>query len=98
MKFNYRHNIHNIPLKVKIGCLSLFLVIIFIFIILFVGFFQVIAFLLESWIGIFILGLIIIYLIYKKFGSNFYSNNNKSDNSYTDAEYIELDDNEDNKN
>jgi len=97
MRFNYKHNIHNIPLKVRLGCTGVFLALIFILIILFVGFFKVMSFLLESWLGIFFIGLIIVYLIYKKLNLNLNSTKKQSNNNFTDAEYIEIDDNEENK-
>ena len=52
MKFN---NIHNIPMRIRLGCLGLFIALIFITIVLLVGFFQVFAFLIDTWIGIILL-------------------------------------------
>ena len=49
MKFS---NIHNIPMRIRLGCLGLFIALIFITIVLLVGFFQVFAFLIDTWIGI----------------------------------------------
>jgi len=82
------------------GCLGLLIAIIFVSIVIFVGFFQVISFLLESWIGIIFLGLIIFYILYKKIMPKLHSGDNsaESNNNYTEAEYIEIDDNEENKN
>jgi len=95
MKFNHKHNIHNIPFKVRMGCLGLLIVLIFISIVIFVGFFQVMSFLLESWIGIFFLVLIIFYFIYKKIIPKFHSD--ESNNNFTEADYIEIDDSEEDK-
>ncbi len=99
MKFNHKHNIHNIPLKVRMGCLGLLIVLIFISIVIFVGFFQVMSFLLESWIGIFFLVLIIFYFIYKKIIPKFHSDktSDESNNNFTEADYIEIDDSEEDK-
>ena len=99
MRFNNKHKIHNIPLNVRIGCLGLFAVLTFILVIIFVGFFQVLSFLMESWLGAIFVAIIILYLIYRKIIKkiNFNKNKEKRNNNFTEADYIEIDDNEDKK-
>ena len=100
MKFNNMHKIHNIPLNVRMGCLGLLFVLTFILIIIFVGFFQVLSFLMESWLGALLVGVIVLYLIYRKIIRKIImnKNNEKKSNNFTDADYIEIDDNNEDKN
>tara|TARA_B100000686_G_C15813153_1_gene489948 strand:- start:15 stop:305 length:291 start_codon:yes stop_codon:yes gene_type:complete len=92
-------NIHNIPLKVRIGCLALLFVIIFIFIILLVGFVQVFTFLIDTWFGATFIGLLILYFLYRKFlpKLNIKDKPENTKNNYSEAEYIEIEDEDSNK-
>ena len=99
MNFNNIHNLNKIPLKVKIGCLGMFVILLLISIIFLTGFIQIFSFLLDTWLGAIIIGIIVLYFIAKRllplFGSN---NKNKKNTNFTDAEYIEIDEEDINKN
>ena len=60
MKIN---NLNNIPLRIKIGCLGLFLILLFICVIFLTGFIQIFSFLLDTWLGALIVGLFIAYYL-----------------------------------
>ena len=87
MTFNVKNNFHLFPFRKNIGCLGFLLGALIISIILFLGFF----------VGLFVLGLLSLFYIYKLFRNKINRNNNLNDNneSYTEAEYIEINDNED---
>jgi uncharacterized membrane protein len=89
MPFNNRHNFYSFPLTRNIGCIGFLIGIIVISAILFLGFF----------VGIFILGIFSIYYIYKIIKNKFSKNNKIKENTdnFTDAEYIDISDDEDKK-
>ena len=89
MAFNNRNNFHSFPLTKNIGCLGFLIGAIVISAILFLGFF----------VGLFILGVFAIYYIYKIIKNKLNKNNNIKENTdnFTDAEYIEISDDEDKK-
>ena len=89
MPFNNRHNFYSFPLTRNIGCIGFLIGIIVISAILFLGFL----------VGIFILGIFSIYYIYKIIKNKFSNNNNIKENTdnFTDAEYIDISDDEDKK-
>ena len=87
MSLNNRNNFYSFPLTRNIGCVGFLIGFIIISTILFLGFF----------VGIFILGIFVIYYIYKIIKNKFSNNNNIKENTdnFTDAEYIEISDDED---
>ena len=89
MTFNNRNNFYSFPLTRNIGCVGFLIGTIVISAILFLGFF----------VGIFILGIFAIYYIYKIIKNKFSNNDNLKDNTdnFTDAEYIDISDDEDKK-
>lgn len=89
MSFNNRNNFYSFPLTRNIGCVGFLIGTIVISAILFLGFF----------VGIFILGIFAIYYIYKIIKNKFSNNDNLKDNTdnFTDAEYIDISDDEDKK-
>ena len=89
MSFNNRNNFYSFPLSRNIGCVGFLIGIIVISAILFLGFF----------VGIFIFGIFAIYYIYKIIKNKFSNNNNIKENTdnFTDAEYIDISDDEDKK-
>lgn len=89
MSFNNRNNFYSFPLTRNIGCVGFLIGTIVISAILFLGFF----------VGIFILGIFAIFYIYKIIKNKFSNNDNLKDNTdnFTDAEYIDISDDEDKK-
>ena len=89
MTFNNRNNFYSFPLTRNIGCVGFLIGTIVISAILFLGFF----------VGIFILGIFAIFYIYKIIKNKFSNNDNLKDNTdnFTDAEYIDISDDEDKK-
>lgn len=89
MSFNNRNNFYSFPLTRNIGCVGFLIGTIVISAILFLGFF----------VGIFILGIFAILYIYKIIKNKFSNNNNIKENTdnFTDAEYIDISDDEDKK-
>ena len=87
MTFNIKNNFRLFPFRNNIGCLGFLFGALIISIILFLGFF----------VGLFVLGLFSLFYIYKLFRNKMNRNNNLNNNndSYTEAEYIEINDNED---
>ena len=96
MKFS---NIHNIPMRIRLGCLGLFIALIFITVVLLVGFFQVFAFLIDTWIGIILLISLCLYILLKKIIPKFNSSKDSlnTNNNFTEADYIEIEDDEEQK-
>ena len=88
MSFNNKNKFYSLPISKNIGCFSFIIGIIVISLILFLGFF----------VGLFVLGFITLFYIYKFFKNKMNKNNNLNDNNekYTEAEFIEIND-EDNK-
>ena len=89
MSLNNRNNFYSFPLTRNIGCVGFLIGFIIISTILFLGFF----------VGIFILGIFSIYYIYKIIKNKFSKNNKIKENTdnFTDAEYIDISDDEDKK-
>ena len=89
MSLNNRNNFYSFPLTRNIGCVGFLIGTIVISAILFLGFF----------VGIFILGIFAIFYIYKIIKNKFSNNDNLKDNTdnFTDAEYIDISDDEDKK-
>lgn len=90
MLFNNKKNIYSLPINKNIGCIGLLLGIFIISVVLFLGFF----------VGVFVFGLFLIFYIYKYIKNKFFKNNTLDNNinKFTDAEYIEIsDDDENNK-
>ena len=89
MSFNNRNNFYSFPLTRNIGCVGFLIGTIVISAILFLGFF----------VGIFILGIFAIFYIYKIIKNKFINNSNIKENTdnFTDAEYIDISDDEDKK-
>jgi len=89
MSFKNRNTFYSFPLTKNIGCVGFIIGTIIISAILFLGFF----------VGLFILGIFVIYYIYKIIKNKINNNNNltKNTDNYTEAEYIEISDDEDNK-
>ena len=87
MTFNIKNNFRLFPFRNNIGCLGFLFGALIISIILFLGFF----------VGLFVLGFFILFYIYKLFRYKMSRNNNLNTNneSYTEAEYIEIYANED---
>ena len=87
MTFNIKNNFRLFPFKKNIGCLGFLFGALIISIILFLGFF----------VGLFVLGLFTLFYIYKLIKNKMNRNNSLDNNSenYTEAEYIEINDNED---
>jgi len=84
MSFDNKNNFYSLPLGKKFGCIGFIIAVIVISTIIFLGFF----------IGLFVLGFIALLYIYKfiknKMNKNYNLNNNND--KYTDAEYIEIND------
>jgi hypothetical protein len=90
MQFNNKNKFYAFPLRKNIGCIGFVLGILIISIVLFLGFF----------IGIFLIGFIALFYIYRFFKNKFRNRNNlknKSDD-ITDADYIEISNDYDEKN
>jgi len=89
MQFNNKNKFYTFPLTKNIGCIGLLFGIFIISIVLFLGFF----------VGIFVLGFIILFYVYKFFKNKLNNNKNKSDinENVTEAEYIEITDDPDEK-
>ena len=87
MTFNVKNSFQLFPFRKNIGCLGFLFGALIISIILFLGFF----------VGLFVLGLFSLFYIYKLFRNKINKNNdlNNTNESYTEAEYIEINDNED---
>jgi len=88
MSFNSKNKFYSLPLNKNIGCLGFFIGALILSIILFLGFF----------VGLFVLGIFALFYIYKFIKDKMYKNSNLNNNTedYTEAEYIEINDNEDN--
>lgn len=93
------YSIHNIPMRIRLGCLGILLTLLTIIIILLVGFVQVFSFLIDSWIGIVLFVILILYIVIKKIIPAIFMdlNSKKKNNNFTEAEYIEIEDDNDNK-
>jgi uncharacterized membrane protein len=90
MQFNNKNKFYTFPLTKNIGCIGLFFGILIISIVLFLGFF----------VGIFVFGFIILFYVYKFFKNKFSNINNTNDinDNVTEAEYIEISGDSDDKN
>ena len=90
MQLNNKNKFYAFPLRKNIGCIGLVLGILIISIVLFLGFF----------VGIFLIGFIALFYIYKFFKNKFQNRNNinNKNDDITDADYIEISDDFDEKN
>ena len=87
MTFNIKNNFRLFPFRNNIGCLGFLFGALIISIILFLSFF----------VGLFVLGIFTLFYIYKLIKNKMKNNNSLDNNSenYTEAEYIEINDNDD---
>ena len=90
MQFNNKNKFYAFPLRKNIGCIGIILGMLIISIVLFLGFF----------VGIILIGFIAVFYIYKFFKNKFRNKNNLNDKNddFTDADYIEISDDFDEKN